>query len=94
MFGERTAGTDLPKIEIAERECFTADGEPAGKQRIAARANAVDMIARHGCELERLLRWLESRQQGAARELADNGPLGGRPVVRHPAPLSALMFSR
>jgi hypothetical protein len=45
LLGERSAGSDRCKIEVAERKRFVAMDELAGKQRVAAPAIALHMVA-------------------------------------------------
>ena len=92
LLGERTVGTDLREIETGQRQTFAAEREAAGEQSVAALAVAVDVVARHRRELERLLRSLEAGEKRAARELADDVALGRRAVAGHP-PRSARMLA-
>src|SRR5206468_1469878 len=92
LCGQRTGSPDLCEIEVLERDCLATDGEAAGQKRLPALAVAGDMVARHGDELQRLLRPLEAREQRSARELLDDLALGDRAVGAHPRPLSALML--
>ena len=93
LLREGAGRADLGEVEILEREGFAAGGEAAGQQGFAALAFAVDMIARHRDDLQRLLRLPQPGKKGAASKLADNGALGGRPIVGQDPPRSALMLS-
>src|SRR5260221_6628156 len=93
LLSQRPGCATRAKVEILERQGPAADGEAAGEQGVAPRAFAPDMVARHGDELERLLRRPQPRQERPAREPGDDGALGGRAVVAHAEPLSALMLS-
>ncbi len=62
-----------------------------GEEGLAALAVAVDMIARDGDELQRLLRpRLRRDSSEPARELRDDRAFGGRAVVAHPCPSKRL----
>src|SRR5438270_9521888 len=93
LLGQAAGRASPPEVEIPERKRLGPDRETTGEKRIAARPFAVDMVARNGGELQRLPRTGQPRQEGAASEFADDGALGGRSVVAHTGPLSALILS-
>src|SRR3954453_5452075 len=60
---------NLREIHIGEAERVAADLQPAREQGVTALAVALDMVARHGCQLERLARAFQSGKKRAAGEL-------------------------
>ena len=89
---ECTRCADRTEVEVFQRQSLGADGEAPGKQSVATRAFAADMVARDRHEFQRLLRCPQARQKRPAGKLADNCTLGGRTVVAHAVPLSALIL--
>ena len=67
LLGQRAVAPIAREIEVARARRLAADGESAGEQGIAALAVALDMVARHRDQLQRLAASACSRERSEPR---------------------------
>ena len=87
LVGDRAAGAERGEIEFLERDRLAAEVKAAGEQSVAALAVAMNMVARNGDQLERLLDRARTRdRRGPLASLRDDARSAPRRLPLIPRP--------